>query len=84
MAYKSLLTLVILLQPVLLLQTGCEHYKPFKVREGRMKEGPGLFSGDKGYFEVQTDMDLTEMRKSKKSADEDYNTRRHLDTDVSK
>jgi hypothetical protein len=45
--------MVIFLQSVLLLQAGCSHFKPGEIKEEDLKEGPGLFSGEKGYFEVK-------------------------------
>jgi len=48
----NLLSFVILLSP-LLLQVGCVHIEPDTIPEdSTMKEGPGLFSGEKGYFEL--------------------------------
>ena len=42
----------LILQSVLLLQAGCSHFKPGKIPEDDMADGPGLFSGEKGYFEL--------------------------------
>jgi hypothetical protein len=38
-----------------ILSTGCDQVKPLKMPTDTTKEGPGLFSGDKGYW------DLTEI-----------------------
>ncbi len=40
------------LQSVLLLQAGCSHFKPDEIREDDMSDRTGLFSGEKGYFDV--------------------------------
>jgi hypothetical protein len=45
--------MVALLQSALLLQAGCSHFKPGEIKTDDLKEGPGLFSGEKGYFEVK-------------------------------
>lgn len=85
MAYRSLLTLVVITQPVLLLQTGCDHYEPLKVRDSRMQEGPGLFSGEKGYFDLSSGLQLNDKTlkvKAKRPPEEEINTRRPLKTDL--
>lgn len=84
MAYRSLLTLVVITQPVLLLQTGCDHYEPLKVRDSRMQEGPGLFSGEKGYFDLSSGLQLNgkSFKVKSKPQEEAINTRRPLKTDL--
>ncbi len=42
----------LILQSVLLLQAGCSHFKPDDIKDNDTLEGPGLFSGEKGYFEL--------------------------------
>ena|GEM_PF-4058112 len=42
----------LILQSVLLLQAGCSHFEPDTIKEDGMADGPGLFSGEKGYFEL--------------------------------
>jgi hypothetical protein len=69
------------MQPVLLFQTGCDSYKPFRP-EPRGRPGPGLFSGEKGYFDVTPIVldPLLGNSEKKELPPEDH--RPHLDTDI--
>ena len=40
------------LQSVLLLQAGCSHFEPGEIYEDDMSDRSGLFSGEKGGFDV--------------------------------
>jgi len=55
---KSILS-ILLLQSATLFLSGCAYYEPtLQTRHdspGYMPEGPGLLSGEKGYYEIEMD-----------------------------
>ena len=66
MAYLSRQCMILVLQSVLLLQAGCSSFEPRPIKTNNKREGPGLFSGEKGYFEP----DVFSFSKPKPKSDE--------------
>lgn len=68
MAYRTSLSVLLILQSVLLLQAGCSHFEPRPIKKDNKIEGPGLFSGEKGYFDPIMSYEGTAQRKEPEEA----------------
>jgi hypothetical protein len=51
---KQTIVKILLLQAAVLFQVGCSD-QPYEMRQPDTNDLPGLFSGEKGYFEIELD-----------------------------
>lgn len=53
-----------MIQSALIFGAGCSHYQPGQIQEGSdWKDKPGLFSGEKGYFDMSGAVGLNSDKK---------------------